>query len=181
MQSDLGLRCLPRPVCLKTKDHYGNYILWNPWFNSVVCLIIAVYRKKMCFEHYTIIGVWRDQYQDLLVCERWYWSMWSGDQYHLSHTNKSWYWALQTPMTVLLLFCDKLLVGHLLRFQISDRIKPQCRPVYKTLSLCVVKKFSVSLHSPSTGYSDWQHYGELKRKKNEIYGQEREEKSPGRK
>ena len=23
-QSDLGLHCLPRPVCLNTKDHYGN-------------------------------------------------------------------------------------------------------------------------------------------------------------
>ena len=24
-QSDLGLHCLPRPICLKTFDHYGNY------------------------------------------------------------------------------------------------------------------------------------------------------------
>ena len=25
-QSDLGLHCLPRPVCLKTKDHYGRVL-----------------------------------------------------------------------------------------------------------------------------------------------------------
>ena len=25
-QSDLGLHCLPRPICPKTLDHYGNYI-----------------------------------------------------------------------------------------------------------------------------------------------------------
>ena len=23
-QSDLGLHCLPRPICQKTLDHYGN-------------------------------------------------------------------------------------------------------------------------------------------------------------
>ena len=23
-QSDLGLHCLPRPICLKTEDHYGS-------------------------------------------------------------------------------------------------------------------------------------------------------------
>ena len=34
----------------------------------------------------------------------------SGGQYQLSHTNKSSYWALQTPIIVLLLSCDKLLV-----------------------------------------------------------------------
>ena len=25
-QSDLGLHCLPRPVCPKTLDHYGNLL-----------------------------------------------------------------------------------------------------------------------------------------------------------
>ena len=25
-QSDLGLHCLPRPICLKTWDHYGRSI-----------------------------------------------------------------------------------------------------------------------------------------------------------
>ena len=24
-QSDLGLHCLPRPICLKTLDHYGTF------------------------------------------------------------------------------------------------------------------------------------------------------------
>ena len=42
----------------------------------------------------TIIGVWRDQYQDLLVCKKWYWPPLCIGQYHLSHTNKSWYWSL---------------------------------------------------------------------------------------
>ena len=79
-------------------------------------------------------------------------------------------------MIALLLFCGKLLVGHLLRFQISDRIKTQCRPVYKTLSLRIVKKFSASLCSPSTaypGYSDWQHYGELKKRNSKICARKR--------
>ena len=34
----------------------------------------------------------------------------SGGVYHLSHTDKSRYWALQTPIIVLLLFCIKRLV-----------------------------------------------------------------------
>ena len=25
-QSDLGLHCLPRPICPKTYDHYGSYL-----------------------------------------------------------------------------------------------------------------------------------------------------------
>ena len=36
----------------------------------------------------------------------------SGGQYHLSHTYKSRYWALQTPNTVLLLFCVKCSVDN---------------------------------------------------------------------
>ena len=24
VQSDLGLHCLPRPICPRTSDHYGN-------------------------------------------------------------------------------------------------------------------------------------------------------------
>ena len=35
-----------------------------------------------------------------------------GGQYHLSHTDK--YWALQTPIIVLLLFCVKRLISALL-------------------------------------------------------------------
>ena len=26
-QSDLGLHCLPRPICLKTLDHYGKLLI----------------------------------------------------------------------------------------------------------------------------------------------------------
>ena len=26
-QTDLGLHCLPRPICLKTLDHYGTFVL----------------------------------------------------------------------------------------------------------------------------------------------------------
>ena len=28
-QSDLGLHCLPRPVCPETKDHYGTWLLYR--------------------------------------------------------------------------------------------------------------------------------------------------------
>ena len=34
-QSDLGLHCLPRPICPKTWDHYGNSnIVKGNWFNG---------------------------------------------------------------------------------------------------------------------------------------------------
>ena len=33
------------------------------------------------------------------------WPSRRGGQYHISLTNKSWYWSIQTPIIVLLLFC----------------------------------------------------------------------------
>ena len=36
-QSDLGLHCLPRPVCPKTWDHYGRFITCKQIFNKQTC------------------------------------------------------------------------------------------------------------------------------------------------
>ena len=30
-QSDLGLHCLPRPICQKTKDHYGRWGVFDDY------------------------------------------------------------------------------------------------------------------------------------------------------
>ena len=40
---DLGLHCLPRPVCLKTWDHYGT-------FQTRVSLLLRVVDDKFMFQ-----------------------------------------------------------------------------------------------------------------------------------
>ena len=86
-----------RPQTCKSIKYSGS-----DFFQQILTnILIGIGKFWFAISHYyTIIGVWRDQYQDLLVCERWYWLMGSGGQYHLSHTNKFWYWSLQTPIIV---------------------------------------------------------------------------------
>ena len=43
-----------------------------------------------------IIAVWRHQYQDLWMPERWYWPPLRVGRYHLSHVHKSWFRCLRT-------------------------------------------------------------------------------------
>ena len=49
-QSDLGLHCLPRHICPKTKDHYGNFLQFSVknqlW---VLAKAILMNNHKVCF------------------------------------------------------------------------------------------------------------------------------------
>ena len=56
----------------------------------------------------TIIGVWRDQYQDLLVCKKWYWPPFCIGQYHLAHTN----WAPSSEFVSLSIPSWQILTAH---------------------------------------------------------------------
>ena len=56
----------------------------------------------------TIIGVWRDQYQDLLVCKKWYWPPLCIGQYHLAHTN----WAPSSEFVSLSIPSWQILTAH---------------------------------------------------------------------
>ena len=45
-QSDLGLYCLSRPICPKTKDHYGIYCHFNTLSLVKFSMISVMYRYE---------------------------------------------------------------------------------------------------------------------------------------
>ena len=92
---------------LQMAQNIHSYIIKEllHWYRWIVSLDVIILYNYWCLRGPT------SRFIDVCLCERWYWRTQSRGQYHLSHPNKSWYWSLQTPMIVLLLFCEIKKVG----------------------------------------------------------------------